>query len=129
MIYMELGRIRKLLTHLFQHLKIDLPPDILDDQMVAQSVAGQQPISQPTDAAAPADPAAAGGGEPLGLPGLGQSAPINPIEAAAPAGGEKISGVKDMFRRDLTEVTSGDFEEAGTALDAVAMLARRLNKA
>jgi hypothetical protein len=129
MIYMELGRVRKLLTHLFQHLNIDLPPDILDDQMVAQSVAGQQPVSQPTDAAPPADPAAAGGGAPPGLPGIGQSAPINPVEPAAPAGGEKMSSVMDMFRQDLTDVSSSDFEETGSALDAVAMLARKLNAA
>jgi hypothetical protein len=80
MIYMELGRVRKLLTTMFQNLNWDLPPDILDDQMVAQSVAGQLPASQPTDA---------GGGAAPGLPAMGGAPAINPI---APAGGDSGGG-------------------------------------
>ena len=90
MIYLELGRVRKLLTTLFQNLNMNLPPDILDDQMVAQSATGQTPTSQPL----PGGDAGGGGG--VSLPAIGQSPAINPM---APADMGKQGSVKDMFLR------------------------------
>jgi len=99
MLYLELGRVRKMLDGLFRHMDIPLPPDILDDNMVAQQIAGggaqSQPIGPGGDpAAAGGDPAAQG---PQGMPGIGQSPPINPIEPAGgpPGGGgePKLAGV------------------------------------
>lgn len=92
LIYMELGRVRKLLTGMYQNLDWELPPDILDDAAVAQSVIGGQPAGQPLPAGgAPAggDPAAAAGGGAPGLPAVGQSGAINPIE---PVGQEAAPG-------------------------------------
>jgi hypothetical protein len=80
MLYLELGRLRKMLDGLFRHMDIPLPPDILDDNMVAQQIAGGGAQSQPIGEGG--DPAT--GGPPPGMPAIGQSPAINPI---APAGG------------------------------------------
>lgn len=124
MIYMELGRVRKLLTGMYQNLQWDLPPDILDDQMVAQSVAGQQPVSPPTDAGAGAPP------PPPGLPALGGSGAINPIQA--PGGGAtKQSSLLDILRMPEGHpagMQQASFDEMNSRIDVIAALSRRLNK-
>jgi len=118
-IYMELSRVRKLLTHMLQQTGIDLPPDILDDGSVAQVMQGQQPNSNPIgQEPQTAAPAPAPGGE-AGLPGIGGEAPISPV--AAP--GEK-AGALQMFRAP----TGGppNFREANSRVDAISMLSRGL---
>jgi hypothetical protein len=66
LLYMELGRVRKLLTHLLQNIGLELPPDILDDGMVAQSVllggAAPKPLGTGAAGGAPGGMAPAGGG-------------------------------------------------------------------
>jgi hypothetical protein len=132
LVYMELGRIRKMFTNMFENLGWELPPDILDDNMVAQSVIGQDPSGTPTDAAggsAPPDPAAAAG-PPPGLPGIGQSPGINPVEAVGGGmGGEpKMGSIRDIFRSGVTEVDSSIVESMNDKLDALAALSRSLNR-
>lgn len=53
LIYLELGRLRKLLTTMFQNNGWPLPSDILDDQAVAASVSGQLPATQAIGMEAP----------------------------------------------------------------------------
>jgi hypothetical protein len=125
MIYMELGRCRKLLTTMFQKLNWELPPDILDDQMVAQSVAGQQPGSAPTNAAGGGAPPA--GGATPGLPSMGGSAGISPIQAP---GQTKTSGISEIFSgvgRPCPTNQAPTIDSMNTAIDAVAILSRSLN--
>jgi hypothetical protein len=92
MIYLELGRVRKMLTTMFQNMGWNLPPDILDDQMVAQAVAGQSPTSAPISADAAATDPSVG----VSLPAIGTSPAISPM--AAPDMGKQAS-IKDMLLR------------------------------
>jgi len=128
MIYLEMGRIRKLLVNLHQHTNIPLPEDILDDNMVAQAVAGVGPQSQPIGqegggAAAPAPPPPGAGGA---IPGIGQSPPIAPIEpakmAAAGTPAEIVMGMpvpQDASPAEQTDV-------AAHRIDALSHLSRSL---
>jgi len=87
LIYMELGRNRKLLTHIMRHFDIPMPPDILDDSMVASAMNGQVPQSQPLGQ----EPA------PPSLPGIGSNGELGPLQAAG--GTEKpASDIMSMFR-------------------------------
>jgi len=115
--YMELARIRKMLTNLHQHSGIPLPDDILDDQTTAQALMDQPLQSQPTDQ--PTGGAAGGG---AGLPGIAGQAPITPIEPAKTAAA--ILGENDVGQ----PVTANVFRQQGKSLQALAALARGLNQ-
>jgi hypothetical protein len=119
--YMELSRIRKLMTNLYQHMGINLPDDILEDQTTAQSLMGGQPQSQPTDV-----PAAAGGGggEPPALPGIGGQAPLAPIEPAKTAAARMGIAVANVGRPISTQT----FRDNSQSLDVLAALSRSLNR-
>ena len=123
MIYLEMGRIRKLLTNMHQHLNLPLPEDILDDNMVAQAVSGMGVQSAPIGAeggavAAPPPPAAGAGGT---IPGIGTSPPIAPPEipktAAAIVMGSPVP-------QEATPATQAD--EAATQIERIAYLSRSL---
>ena len=99
-IYMELSRVRKLLTTLFQNLDMKLPGDILDDSSVAQVMSGQIPSSNPIgqEPAPPVDPS---------LPGIGGAGPVGPVEAP------KTASIKDLFvAADPTFNHSSDMADA-----------------
>jgi hypothetical protein len=125
-IYMELSRVRKLLTHMMQSTGIDMPPDILDDGAVAMVAQGQMPQSSPlgasgTEGQPPADPAAAAGG--AALPGMGGDAAIAPIE---PAGAEKAgSDVMSIFRGPAGRAVD-PAETHRLRIEAVSALSRSL---
>jgi hypothetical protein len=120
LLYMELGRLRKLMTTMYQNLGWDLPPDILDDSQVAQSVMGD-PASQPMDQAGAAPPAEDPAAASAGLPGIGTSPAINPIEPAAVG---KQASIRDIMTGNSG--TSGGFDNPNMQVDAVAALARSL---
>ena len=115
LIYMELGRIRKLVTHMMKSTGIDMPPDILDDSTVAQAVGGAQPNSQPIgqDASAQAPP---------GLPAMGGQGGIGPIQP--PGGGEKQSSVASLFQGPV----ASDIDSVVRRMDALASLSRSLGR-
>jgi hypothetical protein len=116
LIYMELGRIRKLITHMMKSTGIDMPPDILDDSTVAQAVGGAQPNSQPIgqDASSQAPPE---------LPSMGGQGGIGPIEA--PSGpGEKQGSVASLFQGPV----DSDFGTFARRMDALASLSRSLGR-
>lgn len=95
LIYLELGRMRKLMTGMYERNQWPLPPDILDDQSVAAVAAGQQPTSQPLGAdpaAAGGDPSMAGPATPQAIPGIGGQAPIQPIEGMKTASLHELLG-------------------------------------
>lgn len=119
-IYMELSRVRKLLTHMMKHTGIEMPPDILDDGAVAMVAQGQMPQSSPLGQGGPAEQ---GGG---GLPGIGGSGPISPVE---PAGGTEkpASDVMALFRAPV-DIEKPDFDGCSHRIDALATLARSLGK-
>jgi len=99
-IYMELSRVRKLLTTLFQNMDMKLPGDILDDSSVAQVMSGQIPSSNPIgqEPAPPVDPS---------LPGIGGAGPVGPVEAP------KTASIKDLFvAADPTFNHSSDMADA-----------------
>jgi hypothetical protein len=129
MIYMELGRMRKMMTTMFQNLSWELPPDILDDQAVAQSVSGMDPASPPTDQAVAA-PAPA---EQPGLPAIGQTAAVNPIEPIGGGGAPKQANLLDLVSGNMPasgqEVTATTFDKSSERVDVLAMLSRSLNAA
>jgi len=116
--YMELSRIRKLITNLYQQTGMPLPDDILEDQTTAQALMGSQPQSQPTDAAAsaPADAAAS-----AALPGIAGQTPISPIEPAKTAA--NILGANDVGQ----PISAATFQKQSKNLDVLAALARSLN--
>jgi len=122
-IYMELARVRKLLTHMMQNTGIDLPPDILDDGAVAQQLTGTPPDSPAIGqegGAAPAGPAP--------LPAMGGSPAIAPIEApgAGPGGpAEKQGGLMSLFKDPVAEDAKPDFGKLENRIDALAELSRR----
>jgi len=115
LIYMELGRIRKLVTHMMKSTGIDMPPDILDDSTVAQAVGGAQPNSQPIgqDASAQAPPP--------GLPAMGGQGGISPIQAP---GGEKQGSVASLFQGPV----ASDMGTFTRRMDALAALSRSLGR-
>jgi hypothetical protein len=133
-IYMELSRIRKLQTHMMQQTGIDLPPDILDDGAVAQQLNGTPPESQALgqEPAPPAPPA--GGAMGGGMPGIGESPAINPIEAPGGAMGGAMGGEKQgnllqtLFQTNgpLVQKQADDdgFDSLNKKLDALAAIAR-----
>jgi hypothetical protein len=114
MIYLQLGRLVKLMTTHFKNLGWDLPPDILDDDMVAQAVVGQS-------AATAAPPGGGGGAEagPQGLPAVGQTPAVNPIQPIDQGGATKQSSVLDIFSSRAPE---GDMTALSRNLDIVALL-------
>lgn len=116
LIYMELGRIRKLITHMMKSTGIDMPPDILDDSTVAQAVGGAQPNSQPIgqDASSQAPPS---------LPAMGGQGGISPIEAPG-GGGEKTGSVASLFQGPV----DSDFGTFARRMDALAALSRSLGR-
>jgi len=122
-IYMELSRVRKLLTHMMKHTGIDMPPDILDDGAVAMVAQGQMPQSAPLGAGAEGAPPEGGGGGPA-LPGIGGNAPVSPIEA--PSGPEKAGAdALSMFRGPV----DGEREDASQLrLDAISAMSRSLHR-
>jgi hypothetical protein len=140
MIYLELGRVRKLMTGMYQNLNWELPQDILDDQQVAQSVAGAGPTSQPLGAAPAGQPPAGGGGDasagPQGLPAIGTSPAVPPMNPAGMGGagggatkqGEMFVGKDTNVLELLTRPTVGQpvaaCEKLGNVADAVAAMAR-----
>jgi len=114
-IYMELSRVRKLLTNLHQQANMPMPPDILDDQTVAQTMAGQQPQSQPLEQSA--------GEASPGLPSIGGQAPISPVEPVKTA-----ADMLDIPKSVEGPITSTTFREQGERLDMIGALARSLYK-
>ncbi len=125
-IYMELSRTRKLVTHLMKHIGVEMPPDILDDGSVAMVAQGQMPESMPLGQGGEAEmggPPAGGGG----LPGIGQSGAINPIDPAVGGGTEKpASDVMSMFRGPAEADELADFVGLGSRIDALSSLSRSL---
>ena len=109
MIYMVLGRIQKLMTNLYKHLNIPLDPSLLEDDLVAQSVAGQ---TQP--AAPSADPSAGAGAQQL--PALGGNPALGPIQP--PGGSTKTSSIRDIFsqRPDMSGMLS-NFDTVRTLMN------------
>lgn len=119
-IYMELSRTRKLLTHLLQNMQIDLPADILDDGSVAQTMTGAQPDSSPIgQEGAPPEQA------PPGLPGIGSTAPISPIDAPKTAAATMFG---KSARNVGAPITSETFVGLNRDLDALATLSRGLHR-
>jgi len=120
-IYMELSRVRKLLTHMMQNTGIDLPPDILDDGAVAQQLNGTPHDSAPLGQEGGAPPAG-----PQGLPGIGGEAPINPISPIDVPGGEKQSiDVMSLFKGPVARPDDKpDFKQLSNRLDAIAAMSR-----
>jgi len=113
-IYMELSRVRKLLTTLFQNMDMKLPGDILDDSSVAQVMFGQMPSSNPIGQE-PQAPAPAAGAAPL--PGIGGTGPVGPVEAP------KTASVKDLFTKK-----SSDLDQSSVMAEALMRLAAANNK-
>jgi len=113
-LYMELSRVRKLLTSLFKNLDMQLPTDVLDDSSVAQVMSGQVPESTPIGQ----EP------QPPELPGIGGTGPVSPV---APP---KTASVKDIFNNNGmgvgTEITASSHSSTDR-IDALAKLARSLN--
>jgi hypothetical protein len=128
-IYMELSRVRKLLTHMMKHVGVDMPPDILDDGAVAMVAQGQMPQSAPLGQGGPAE--AAGGAPPEGggaLPGIGGAGPLGPIEPAGGGGTEKpASDVVSLFRAPDVGTPRPDFDASERRIDALSALSRSLN--
>ena len=116
-IYLELSRVRKLLTHFMRNQGVDLPPDILDDGSVASVMQGQQPQSQPI--AGPADQAQA---QQTGLPAVGGSSAVNPMQ---PAGGEKQGSVISLFQ---PVQVGNSFDSMTERLNALSALSRSLGR-
>jgi hypothetical protein len=116
LIYMELGRIRKLLTHLLKSTGIEMPPDILDDSTVAQAVGGAQPQSLPIGQDSSSQ-------QPPSLPAMGGQGGISPIQAPDAGGSQKQSSFRQLF----TE-TPSDFGMMTRRLDALAALSRSLGR-
>lgn len=127
-IYMELSRVRKLLTHFMQHAGVDMPNDILDDNTVAMVAQGMQPQSAAIGAGGQAEQGM--GGDPMGggMPGIGGSPPINPIE---PAGGAEkpAHDVMSMFRGPTEVNGRTDVAGLGERIDAISAMSRSLNGA
>ena len=122
-LYMEMSRVRKLLTTLFQNMDMQLPPDVLDDNSVAQVMSGQQPTSSPLGQEA--QPPAAGGGP--ALPGIGGSAPVTPVEPP------KTASIKDIFAKEAgigvgSEIQARAANNTNNIVDALAKLSRSLNR-
>ncbi len=120
-IYMELARVRKLLTHMMKHTGVEMPADILDDGAVAMTAQGQMPQSMPLGQGGEAEQA--------GLPALGGAAPVGPIEPAAGGGGveKPASDVLSLFRAPVA-ADKPDFVSSQSKLDALAALSRSLGK-
>ena len=122
-LYMEMSRVRKLLTALFQNLDMQLPPDVLDDNSVAQVMSGQIPESTPIGQEPQAP--AGGGGDAPSLPGIGGSGPVGPVEAP------KTASVKDLFSNKNsigvgTQIKASS-HSSNDMIDALAKLSRSLN--
>jgi hypothetical protein len=118
LIYMELGRIRKLVTHMMKSTGIEMPPDILDDSTVAQAVGGAQPSSQPIgqDASSQAQPS---------LPAMGGQGSISPIQAPDGGGGQAKQGsVASLFQGQYSD----DMGKFSQRIDALAALSRSLGR-
>lgn len=115
-LYMELARIRKLLTHFMKHNGVDLPPDILDDGTVAQVVQGAQPQSSPIGAGGPA-----GGSE------QGAAAGPEPFMSLEPK--KQASDVLALFRAPDPALSAPDPEATERKIDALSRLSRGLSRA
>jgi hypothetical protein len=132
MLYLEMGRMRKLMTNIHQHLKIPLPEDILDDNMVAQAVSGQPPQSPPIGQEAGGIPPGGPqppGGAPGGLPGIGESPAINPITPIEPPKTAAADPISLLVGRPVDETglpASGQLDRAANEMDAMAYLSRSL---
>lgn len=118
-IYMELARVRKLLTHFIQQSGMEMPPDILDDGAVAMVAQGQMPQSAPLGQGGQAEQGA-------GLPAVGGAGAINPLE---PAGGSEkpAHDIMSLFRGPADANASPDFESSQQRIDALSCLSRSLN--
>jgi hypothetical protein len=119
-IYMELSRVRKLITHFMRQTGIELPPDILDDGAVAQQLNGTPPESAALGQEPPPPPGPPEGG--AGLPGLGGASAVNPIEAAG--GGEKMGSLNPIFQAITTPDKKPDFLSLDQRINALASLSR-----
>lgn len=126
-IYMELSRVRKLLTHMMRHAGIEMPDDILDDGAVAMVAQGQTPQSSPLGQGGPAE----AGGQ-AGLPALGGAGPINPIQPAGDGGGggseKPAHDVMSLFRGPWPAGDQPDFAQLGSRIDALSALSRSLQE-
>jgi hypothetical protein len=120
MLYLALERIRKLIDNMYKINGWELPPDILDDNMMAQAIAGMPvqspPIGQDAGAAAPPPPGAGGT-----IPGIGTSPPIAPPEMPK-AAAEIVMGMP--VPQDATPAQQMD--SATMHMDRMAYLSRSL---
>lgn len=121
-IYMELSRLRKLVTHMMQHVGVDMPPDILEDNTVAMVAQGQQPQSQPIGQGGQAEQGGAS------LPGIGGSGAINPIQPAGGGGGTEkpASDILAMFRTPPGAPVN--YDNMANRIDALARLSRNMQQ-
>ena len=121
LIYMELGRIRKLITHMMKSTGIDMPPDILDDSTVAQAVGGAQPMSQPIGQDSSSQ-------QPPSLPAMGGQGAVQPIqppdEGGAGGGQQNQGSVASLFQGPV----SSDMNTFTQRMDALAALSRSLGR-
>lgn len=117
LLYMELGRIRKMMTTMFQNLGWELPPDILDDTMVAQAVSGGAPAGQPTNAGAPPAPPE----QPPLPPGID---PAN-LQGAIGKAGHDNSVLSMLFGSNPSTVTAESIAEFAKRADAFALIAQQ----
>jgi len=121
MLYLALERIRKLIDNMYKINGWELPSDILDDNMMAQAIAGMPvqspPIGQGGDGAAPPPPPGAGGE----IPGIGTSPPIAPPEPAKMAA-HIVMGTPVPPEASPAEHVSA----AANRIDRVAYLSRSL---
>jgi hypothetical protein len=109
---------------MMKHTGIEMPPDILDDGTVAMLSQGQMPESAPIGQGGAAEQA--GGGGEAGLPGIGGSAPIAPIE---PAGGTEkpASDVMALFRGPApVEDGRPDYTALSQRIEALSAMSRGL---
>lgn len=113
MMYMQLGRLTKLMIHMYERMGWELPPDTLNDDLMIQQAAGQASATGGAPgAAAPSSPPG-GGAAPAGpqaIPGIGQSPAIQPIE---PAGGAPKTA-EDNLPAGMADV---NFLDAAYVLD------------
>ena len=113
LLHAELGYIRKLLTHLYQQMGLELPPDILDTpaQVSAEMETGQVPPG--------------GVAQPMGAPP--GPAPGGPMPMGPPPGGEPKMAT-ELSDRGIWGIVAPPRQESPQAGSVVDFCQRWLNK-
>jgi hypothetical protein len=99
MVYLKLGRLEKLMLHMYEQLGWPIPPDTLNDDAMIQAATGMPASPSPAG-----DPAAGGApaGGPAGMPALPGTPAVNPIQPMDLSGGQaKTGGIQHRFAEDL----------------------------